>query len=588
MLVAMAGMIPQSFINNLVDRMDIVDVVGPRVQLRKAGGHHIGLCPFHDEKTPSFHVYPDGHYHCFGCSAHGTTLGFLMELDGLAFVEAVESLAAMAGLEVPRERGQGRRVDAEVYDVLAAADRCYRRWLRQHAEGAAAIAYLKSRGLRGETVRDFGIGLAPSGWDGLKVALASFGESKLLAAGLLTQNDQGRTYDRFRQRIVFPIRDTRGRVIGFGGRLYDGSGAKGEGPREGEPKYLNSPETAVFKKGHELYGLFEARHERRLDSVVLVEGYMDVVALAEQGIANAVAALGTAIGEAHFNRLYRHVNRVTCCFDGDEAGIRAASRAIDAAFPALSEQRELRFVFLPEGEDPDTVVRSQGRAHFEGLIDAAKPAGEYFLESLQTGLDLAVSDNRALLVDLALPHVNRLPNGALHTVLVGDLARLSRTPVEKLEARLNGAEAAESLPTSTTAPPAAIKPPRSKLDLRLLEHLVKHPSLVHALASADHHRLIEAEPHGLLAHVVSYLADERDADTATLLGRFVGEPAYEELASLAERPTLLSEAHMRTEFVDGVRQYLEGCERNARLALLTNLRESGSADDLREFWQRRA
>ena len=588
MLAAMAGMIPQSFINNLVDRMDIVDVVGPRVQLRKAGGHHIGLCPFHDEKTPSFHVYPDGHYHCFGCSAHGTTLGFLMEMDGLAFVEAVESLAAMAGLEVPRERGQGRRVDAEVYDVLAAADRCYRRWLRQHAEGAAAIDYLKSRGLRGETVRDFGIGLAPSGWDGLKVALASFGESKLLAAGLLTQNDQGRTYDRFRQRIVFPIRDTRGRVIGFGGRLYDGSGAKGEGPREGEPKYLNSPETAVFKKGHELYGLFEARHERRLDSVVLVEGYMDVVALAEQGVPNAVAALGTAIGEAHFNRLYRHVNRVTCCFDGDEAGIRAASRAIDAAFPALSEQRELRFVFLPEGEDPDTVVRSQGRAHFEGLIDAAKPAGEYFLESLQTGLDLAVSDNRALLVDLALPHVNRLPNGALRTVLVGDLARLSRTPVEKLEARLNGAEAAESRPTSTTAPPAAIKPPRSKLDLRLLEHLVKHPSLVHALASADRRRLIEAEPHGLLAHVVSYLADEHDADTATLLGRFVGETAYEELAGLAERPALLSEAHVRTEFVDGVRQYLEGCERNARLALLTNLRESGSVDDLREFWQRRA
>ena len=587
MLAAMAGMIPQSFINNLVDRMDIVDVVGPRVQLRKAGGHHMGLCPFHDEKTPSFHVYPDGHYHCFGCSAHGTTLGFLMEMDGLAFVEAVESLAAMAGLEVPRERGQGRSNDAEIYDVLAAADRCYRRWLRQHAEGGAAIAYIKSRGLSGETVRDFGIGLAPSGWDGLKVALASFGERKLLAAGLLTQNDQGRTYDRFRQRIVFPIRDTRGRVIGFGGRLYEGSGAKGEGPKEGEPKYLNSPETAVFKKGSELYGLFEARRGRRLDSVVLVEGYMDVVALAEQGVANAVAALGTAIGGAHFNRLYRHVDRVTCCFDGDEAGIRAASRAIDAAFPALSEQRELRFAFLPEGEDPDTVVRSQGRAHFEALIDAAMPAGEYFLESLQTGLDLTVSDNRAMLVDLALPAVGRLPSGALRTVLVGDLARLSQTPEEKLEERLSGSEAAATPPPSTIAPPAATAP-RSKLDLRLLEHLVKHPSLVHALESDDRRQLIEAEPSGLLAQVVGYLAEERDADTATLLGRFVGDPAYEELASLAERPTLLSEAHLRTEFVDGVRRYLEGCERNARLALLTNIRERGSVEDLRELWQRRA
>ena len=580
----MAEMIPQSFINNLVECTDIVDVIGPRVPLRKAGGHHMGLCPFHDEKTPSFHVYPDGHYHCFGCSAHGTTLGFLMQMDGLAFPEAVESLAAMAGLEVPRERTQGRQVDTEIYDVLTAADRCFRRWLRQHAEGPAAIAYLKSRGLSGQTVRDFSIGLAPSGWESLKVALNSFGEEKLLAAGLLTQNDQGRTYDRFRQRIVFPIRDTHGRVIGFGGRIYDGSGRNGEGPREGEPKYLNSPETAAFKKGRELYGLFEARRvERRLASVVLVEGYMDVVALAERGVANAVAALGTAIGEAHFSRLFRHVDRVTCCFDGDEAGIRAAGRAIDVAFPAMSEQRELRFVFLPEGEDPDTVVRSQGRTHFEALIDAAKPVGEYFLESLQTGLDLAVPDSRALLVDLALPQIGRLPSGALRTVLVGDLARLSQTPVEKLEGRLNGGEAVAASTPSTT-----IAPPQSKLGNRLLEHLVKHPRLVHELASEDRRRLIDADPSSLLAHVVGYLTTELNADTATVLGRFVGDQAHAELAGLAERPTLLSEEHLRTEFVDGVRCYLEEYDRNMRLALLDNTRRSGSLDDLRTLWEQRA
>ena len=580
-------MIPQSFINGLLERIDPVDVVGKRVQLRKVGNRHTGLCPFHDEKTPSFHVYSDG-YHCFGCGAHGTVLGFLMEQEGLSFPEAIEALAASVGLEVPRERSAARQADPGIYDALAAADRCFRRWLRQHAEGPGAIAYLKGRGLSGAVVRDFGIGLAPSGWNSLKTALQSFDEDTLLAAGLVAKSDGDRTYDRFRQRIVFPIRDVRGRVIGFGGRVYDGSGAKGEGPREGEPKYLNSPETAVFKKGQELYGLFEARRShRRLEAAVLVEGYMDVVALAEGGIANAVAALGTAVGETHFNRLFRHVERVVCCFDGDEAGVRAASRAIDAAFPTLSEQRELRFVLLPEDEDPDTVVRRHGRAHFEALIDAAKPVGEYFLESLQAGLDLAVSDNRALLVDLALPHMGRLPAGTLRTVLVGDLARLSQTPAGMLEERLNGGEArAAETPARTSTP--TTNPPRSKLDHRLLERLVKHPRLVHELASEERRRLIEAEPSGLLAQVIGYLNGEPDADTATLLGRFVGDQAYPELAGLAERPSLFSEARLRTEFIDGARLYLEECERNERLALLNNVRESGSMDDLRKLRRRRA
>ena len=575
-------MIPQAFINGLLERVDAVDVIGKRVQLRKVGNHHTGLCPFHEEKTPSFHVYAD-HYHCFGCGAHGTTASFLMEREGLDFPEAIEALAATVGLEVPRERGAKPQADPGLYEVLAAADRCFRGWLRQHEEGPAAIAYLQGRGLSGEVVRDFGIGLAPSGWESLKTALKPHGEDKLLAAGLLAENASGKTYDRFRGRIVFPIRNVRGRVIGFGGRIYDGSGANGEGPREGEPKYLNSPETDVFKKGRELYGLFEARRaNQRFASAVLVEGYMDVVALAGRGITNAVAALGTAVGEAHFNSLYKHVTRVVCCFDGDEAGTRAAGKATSAAFPALSEQRELRFVFLPQGEDPDSVVHSRGRAHFETLLDAAKPVGTYFLESQQAGLDLNTADGRALLVDLALPHLGQLPPGTLRTVLIGDLARLSQTPADKLEARLGNTE-------TVTAPQPQPPPHRSRIGDRVLEHLVKQPQLFHHLAPDCQERLIIAAGHSLLGEVATYLQADASADAATLHGRFVGDQAHAELVGLAERPTLLATPEgLRDEFADAVARFLAECERQARLALLDDTRQSGSLHDLRRYWDRRA
>ena len=277
----MAGLIPQSFINDLIARVDIVDVIGARVQLRKSGSNHKGLCPFHNEKTPSFNVNQDRQfYHCFGCEAHGTAIGFLMEYDGLTFPEAIEALASSVGVEVPREQGREPPRDTSLYEVLEAAGAEFRRWLRSKKDAEAAVAYLKSRGLTGEIARDFGIGLAPAGWDGIKKALASFGEQKLIAAGLVVRNEKGHTYDRFRERIVFPIRDTRGRVIGFGGRVYG----------EGEPKYINSPETDVFRKGRELYGLYEARRaQRRLQNVLVVEGYMDVVALAQHGVVNSVA-----------------------------------------------------------------------------------------------------------------------------------------------------------------------------------------------------------------------------------------------------------------------------------------------------------
>ena len=572
----MAGMIPQSFINGLLERTDPVDVIGRRVQLRKVGNRHTGLCPFHQEKTPSFHVYPDG-YHCFGCGAHGTALGFLMELDGLTFPEAVEALAEMAGLEVPRERGTGPKIDSSVYDTLEAAAQRYRQWLGEGPEGTKARAYLRERGLGAETIDRFGVGLALPGWDRLKTALGSLGEGRLVEAGLVAKNDRGRTYDRFRDRVVFPIRNTRGRVIGFGGRVFGSASTDG-------PKYLNSPDTPHFSKGRELYGLYEARQTpRRLDSVIVVEGYMDVLALAEHGIDNAVATLGTAIGKAHFEKLFQHrIDLVTCCFDGDDAGRNAAWKAVDAAFPALSAGRQLRFVFLPDGEDPDSLVRRHGKARFAAQIEDATPVATYFLDRLRAGVDLGAVDGRALLRDLALPHLAVLPGGALRDVLVADLARLCRISEQQLEQALRD----HALPSRGGQPQRAAQP--SKLGNRLLQILVKHPAALRCLDDATRERLASATADGgLLGVVVAYLAGQPDADTATLLGRFIGEDAHAQLAAIAAAPSLLSADALAAEFVDGARRFLGEREQRAKASLLHDVRESHSTEDLRRWWQAR-
>lgn len=583
-------MIPQSFINTLVERVDIAEVVGGRVRLKKAGGNQIGLCPFHEEKTPSFHVYPDGHYHCFGCGAHGTTLGFLMEMDGLTFPEAVESLAAFAGVDVPREQSARRAPNREktepLYDVLTAADEKFRDWLRYHAEGPEAAAYLKNRGVSGEIVREFGIGLAPSGWEALKSALGEFGQEKLIAAGLATKNEQGRVYDRFRARIVFPIRDPRGRVVGFGGRTYPGSGAKGEGPREGDAKYLNSPETPVFRKGEEVYGLFEARRSRRrVDHLLVVEGYMDVVALAGHGIGEAVATLGTAVGEAHFKRLFRVVDRVICCFDGDAAGRGAAWKAVDAAFPTLTGKRELRFVFLPEGEDPDSLVRSRGAEHFRSLIEDAVPVGEYFWDHAKEGLDLKRVDHRAILCETALPHIALLPNGALRDLLLRDLAALAQTDSATLASRLSTMprEQAPAIGSPSPLPDTAAAHPEPKAHA-LLHRLVRQPALFDNLSTEQREPLIAAD--GLLGEVARYVAEQPSADTAVLLGHFYGD---EQLTALASQPlTLESPDAMAAEFHDCLRRYLAAQRGREQHALAAEARRSGSLEDLRRLSEAKA
>ncbi|EKG35312.1 DNA primase [Pseudomonas syringae] len=414
----MAGLIPQSFIDDLLNRTDIVDVVSSRVQLKKAGKNYTACCPFHKEKTPSFSVSPDKQfYYCFGCGAGGNALGFIMDHDNLDFPQAVEDLAKAAGMEVPREqsvKGQKPRqpTDSPLYPLLTAAAEFYRQALKSHPSRKAAVDYLKGRGLSGEIARDFGLGFAPPGWDNLYKHLSSdsLQQKVMIDAGLLIENaETGKRYDRFRDRVMFPIRDSRGRVIAFGGRVLG----------DDKPKYLNSPETPVFHKGQELYGLFEARKfNRNLDEIIVIEGYMDVIALAQQGLRNAVATLGTATSEEHLKRLFRVVPNVLFCFDGDQAGRNAAWRALEATLSNLQDGRRARFLFLPEGEDPDTLVRSEGTDAFKARINQhAQPLADYFFEQLTKESDPRSLEGKAHMATLAAPLIDKVPGANLRILM---------------------------------------------------------------------------------------------------------------------------------------------------------------------------
>ncbi len=414
----MAGLIPQSFIDDLLNRTDIVDVVSSRVQLKKAGKNYTACCPFHKEKTPSFSVSPDKQfYYCFGCGAGGNALGFLMDHDNLDFPQAVEDLAKAAGMEIPREEsGRPHKprqpTDSPLYPLLTAAADFYRQALKSHPQRKAAVDYLKGRGLTGEIARDFGLGFAPPGWDNLYKHLSSdtLQQKAMIDAGLLVENaETGKRYDRFRDRVMFPIRDSRGRIIAFGGRVLG----------DDKPKYLNSPETPVFHKGQELYGLFEARkNNRNLDEIIVVEGYMDVIALAQQGLRNAVATLGTATSEEHLKRLFRVVPSVLFCFDGDQAGRNAAWRALEATLSSLQDGRRARFLFLPEGEDPDTLVRSEGTDAFRARINQhAQPLADYFFQQLTEEADPRSLEGKAHMATLAAPLIDKVPGANLRTLM---------------------------------------------------------------------------------------------------------------------------------------------------------------------------
>ena len=418
----------QAFIDQILDRTDIVDVVDRRVKLKKAGKNYSACCPFHQEKTPSFSVNPEKQfYYCFGCGAGGNALGFIMDYERMEFREAIESLAQAAGIDMPAEEvDSAPQVDNQkpLYESMERATKLYEGFLRQHKDRGRVVDYLKRRGLSGEVARDFRLGFAPEGWDNLMQTLpdeASVGHA--LTAGLLIENDKGRKYDRFRDRVIFPIVNQRGKVIAMGGRVLG----------DGKPKYLNSPETPLFSKSHELYGLHHIRKfAKNLSRIVVVEGYMDVIALAQFGIHYAVATLGTSVGKPHLELLFRRVEQVVFCFDGDEAGRKAAFRGMEAALPMMEDGRQVKFLFLPEGEDPDTVVRSKGAPHLEHMFDTAAPLEQFLFEQMGAGIDLTTMDGKARLSKLVAPYINQIPDGVYKTLLFKSLAERTDMDVESL------------------------------------------------------------------------------------------------------------------------------------------------------------
>jgi len=412
----MAGLIPQDFIEDLVNRADLSEVIGNRITLKKAGREYKGCCPFHNEKTPSFTVSPDkGFYHCFGCGAHGNAIGFLVEHDKMEFVEAIEELASLVGVDVPRETGDNNTPqgpsNTPLYELLGRVAQFYQKQLK---DAPQAVEYLKSRGLDGTTAQRFMIGFAPPGWDNLAQQLGddSTNREHLLTTGMLIRKEE-RVYDRFRERVQFPIRDSRGRVIGFGGRTLDGS----------EPKYLNSPETPIFHKGRELYGLYEAKQAlRNIDSLLVVEGYMDVISLSQHGVHNAVATLGTATTPEHLKRLFRISQEVIFCFDGDRAGRQAAWRALQVSLPEMRAGRQIRFLFLPDGEDPDTIVKTEGSIGIQRRLEDSLPLSDYMLRELGEQTDMSSMDGRARLAELAKPLLRQLPDGVYRDLLSQKIA----------------------------------------------------------------------------------------------------------------------------------------------------------------------
>jgi len=553
----MAGRIPQSFIDEVLNRTDIVEIIDTRVPLRKAGREYKACCPFHTEKTPSFTVSQvKQFYHCFGCGEHGTAITFLMDYEHMEFVEAIEELARRAGLEVPREAGDTHVQTPSTLPHYALLERVagyYQEQLRAHPEAGRAVEYLKQRGLTGEIAARFAIGYAPPGWENLATALAADNtvNKQLLELGLTIERDSGSSaYDRFRDRIQFPIRDRRGRTIGFGGRVLDDS----------TPKYMNSTESPVFHKGQELYGLYEARKAvRKLERILVVEGYMDVVALAQFEINYAVATLGTATTHEHLERLFRAVPEVVFCFDGDRAGREAAWRALENTLPVLRDGREARFLFLPDGEDPDSLVRKTGKAAFEQQIATATHLSDFFFERLATNLDINSIDGRARLVTLAKPLLATLPDSMFQQLMIEQLAALAQTTPDQLAGRLD-------IPVIDSQPPppkpAPVRQSGQKSPVRqALELLLYEPSLAMKINQPAILQHCEVPGVPLLLEVLERLQQQPELTTGALLEHWRGREESQYLYKLAHWMPPLEDLELQADLQGHIneiqRQYIE-------------------------------
>ena len=588
----MAGRIPQGFIDELIARADIVETIGSRVPLKKAGREYKACCPFHDEKTPSFWVSPDKQfYHCFGCGAHGTALGFLMQFEQLPFPEAVETLAERLGLEVPHEGGSAApaRGQEELSEMLARVAGYYQECLQSNER---AGAYLRSRGLDEAICERFGIGYAPDAWNEVLRRFGATDESRraLLAAGLIIERETPRAgsepwYDRFRDRIMFPIRNPRGHMLGFGGRVLEG----------GEPKYLNSPETALFHKGQELYGLHEIRLARTsLKRLVIVEGYMDVVRLHQAGIACAVATLGTATTPEHLKRAFRLVSEVVFAFDGDRAGRAAAWRALQNALPEARDGREMRFLFLPDGEDPDSLVGHEGRAAFEARLAGATPLSEYLAAHLREQADLTHADGRARFVALARPLLAKLPPGVYLELLLVRIAQEVGLGTDRLRELLRddlATQEPDAEPRRASTRTAASG--RRGLVTQAIQTLLHYPATAARVPAPVLPALVEISEGelggiGVLRELLTTLRAQPGRMISALLEEWRERPEHRRLGELHAEPTLLDAEQAAPELLGTldrlIAQVAAGRDARRYDELLAKVKSSSaSAEERLEF-----
>jgi len=572
----MAGRIPRVFINDLLARTDIVDLIDARVKLKKQGKNFHACCPFHNEKTPSFTVNGEKQfYHCFGCGAHGNAIDFLMNFDRLEFVESIEELATSHGLDVPYEAGSGpsqmeRHQRQSLYQLMENLNGFYQQGLQQ-SSAQPARDYLDRRGLSAEIINHFAIGYAPAGWDNVLKRFGKQSEDResLMEAGMLVSNDKGRTYDRFRDRVMFPIRDKRGRVIGFGGRVLGND----------TPKYLNSPETPIFHKGRQLYGLYEAvKNHPEPARLLVVEGYMDVVALAQYGIDYAVASLGTSTTAEHIQLLFRSTDTVICCYDGDRAGREAAWRALETALPYMNDGRQLRFMFLPDGEDPDTLVRKEGKNAFEARMEQAMPLSSFLFDSLLPQVDLSSRDGKARLSTLALPLITQIPGETLRIYMRQELGNklgiLDDNQLEKLMPKLAA---------SGTTP---VAPPLKRTTMRvLIALLIQNPQLATLVPSLD--GLSESKMPGLplFIELVGRCNENPGLTTGQLLELYRGTNFSQTLETLAIWNHMIVDEEAEAVFQDSLASIYDSALEERLEFLIARERTQGlSADERRELW----
>lgn len=552
----MSELIPRDFIQLLLNRTEIVDLIEGRVPLRKkSGSNYFGCCPFHNEKTPSFSVSQSKQfYYCFGCGAHGNAIDFLMQHDHLSFPESVEALAKQAGLEIPREKSSVEKTIShdDLFALLENIAKYYQTELRQHTP---AIDYLKKRGISGEIAKAFGIGFAPAGWNHV---LQTFGQSpkQLLDAGMIIKKDNGDYYDRFRERVMFPIVDRRGRVIGFGGRILD----------QGEPKYLNSPETAIFQKGHELYGLFQAlKLNRQLSRALIVEGYMDVIALFQHDVTYAVATLGTATTAYHLERLFRHTSHIIFCFDGDKAGRLAASRALQVILPLMRDGLQVGFMFLPEGEDPDSLIRKEGKVAFEKRMQEAMSLSNFFFQLLAEETDLQTMDGRARFVQLALQQLNQLPPSIFQQMMMEELAKRARIDVEKIN---------PTKPQNKKMQLPIARKAHSPSALRLaMILLIQEPKL--AAVYTDELPLLDIKGFNLFSEIFATIREHPELTTGGLLEFYRDREEGKLLAKLAQMEHMIPEKGVEMEFLGAIKQLKKTANKQVIDRLLGKANQEG-------------